>query len=51
LNNKTIQKQPCAICGKEKVEAHHENYGHPLRITWLCVLHHRRRHNDEKFHA
>lgn len=40
----TIQKTPCEVCGKSKVEAHHykgyarENW---LVIKWLCSKHHR----------
>ena len=31
-----LVKQPCAVCGKNKSEAHHENYNKPYEVTWLC---------------
>ena len=39
--------QPCKTCGKNKSEAHHENYNRPLDVIWLChqchkALHHKR---------
>lgn len=35
-----ITKMPCEICGKKKVEAHHEDYSKPLEVRWLCRIHH-----------
>lgn len=35
-----IIKKPCEICREVKVEAHHEDYRKPLKITWLCRKHH-----------
>jgi hypothetical protein len=29
-----------------RIEAHHYNYDRPLEVTWLCVGHHRKVHND-----
>lgn len=31
----------CNICGKNKAQAHHENYNKPFEIMWLCSKHHR----------
>lgn len=47
--NKTIKRgiltrKPCEKCGKEKSEAHHEDYNKPLEIVWLCKKHHTERH-------
>lgn len=40
-----IKKEICSVCGcLEDVHAHHEDYGKPLDITWLCPMHHRMRH-------
>lgn len=39
-----IIKKPCLVCGKLKVEAHHKNYNHPLKVIWLCRLHHEHEH-------
>lgn len=36
-----ILRQPCEICGKEKAQAHHDDYAQPLAIRWLCSFHHR----------
>ena len=36
--------QPCEVCGKEKVDAHHEDYSKPLEVVWLCKKHHRQLH-------
>jgi hypothetical protein len=42
----TLIKQPCEICGDNKVEAHHEDYSKPLEIKWLCTKHHKQRHKE-----
>ena len=34
-----IGKKPCK-CGETKVEAHHDDYTEPLKVTWLCRTHH-----------
>jgi len=38
-----ITPQPCEICGKP-AEAHHPDHANPLRVQWLCRLHHKRLH-------
>ena len=35
---------PCEVCGKEKSEAHHEDYSLPLSVRWLCRRHHVEQH-------
>lgn len=35
-----IQRSPCAVCGSEKVQAHHHDYTKPLEVEWLCAPHH-----------
>ncbi len=35
-----LTKEPCQVCGKRKVEAHHEDYFKPLKVIWLCKKHH-----------
>jgi hypothetical protein len=42
-----LQKQPCAICGDKKVEAHHYDYSKPLDVIWLCKKHHSMIHRKD----
>ena len=35
-----IQRQPCEVCGRTDVHAHHEDYARPLDVRWLCPAHH-----------
>lgn len=39
-----VIRQPCFVCGYEKVEGHHPNYDAPLDVVWLCRMHHRQAH-------
>lgn len=41
-----IKKSPCEICGCKKVNAHHDDYAHPLSVRWLCDTHHKDWHNE-----
>jgi hypothetical protein len=43
-----IERQPCAICGNAKAEAHHPDYDLPLSVIWLCRPHHRAHHATVK---
>lgn len=38
--NGTLKRLPCKVCGNPKSEAHHEDYGRPTDVTWLCRQHH-----------
>jgi len=40
-----VKKEPCNICGAKKAEAHHEDYGKPLQVEWLCSKHHKGVHS------
>jgi hypothetical protein len=44
VRDKKLERQPCFVCGKEKVEAHHPIYSMPLDVVWLCNHHHRLTH-------
>ena len=44
LNNGILKKQPCIVCSKKKAQAHHPDYSKPLKVVWLCALHHAREH-------
>ena len=35
-----LVRQPCEVCGSEKVQAHHTDYAKPLEVRWLCKAHH-----------
>ena len=40
LRSGELKRLPCELCGNPKSEAHHEDYKKPLKIQWLCKLHH-----------
>lgn len=44
IKSKKLFKEPCEICGKEKVDAHHDDYDKPLNVRWLCSEHHHQWH-------
>jgi hypothetical protein len=36
-----LKIEPCEICGSfENIEKHHEDYSNPLKVRWLCSVHH-----------
>jgi len=35
-----LLKQPCEVCGADKVDGHHDDYSKPLSVRWLCRRHH-----------
>lgn len=41
-------RQPCEVCGAEKVEAHHDDYSKPLEVRWLCRKHHLEHHGKQQ---
>ena len=44
LKSGKLKKEPCEVCGNEKVHAHHDDYFNPLIVKWLCPLHHKQLH-------
>lgn len=44
LNNGSLVKLPCEVCGNKNSEAHHDDYTKPLEVNWLCKAHHAERH-------
>lgn len=43
-----LPKMPCEVCRRSQVEAHHSDYSDPLKVRWLCNLHHRMLHMELK---
>lgn len=31
-----LVREPCEVCGDEKVQARHDDYSNPLKVRWLC---------------
>ncbi|MCJ8053878.1 hypothetical protein GB928_018640 [Shinella curvata] len=48
LKKGLLNKEPCEVCGAENVDAHHDDYSRPGVVRWLCRLHHRHHHMQEK---
>ena len=38
----------CKVCGKNKVDAHHDDYTKPLEVIWLCKKHHAELHKEKR---
>lgn len=54
VNAGEMDRQPCEVCGSLPTHGHHEDYGKPLDVVWLCPVHHAMRHaaiNAARFHA
>lgn len=48
IKNGILIREGCKVCGTtETVEAHHEDYGKPLDVIWLCRNHHREHHKNQ----
>lgn len=43
-----ITRQPCEVCGVDKVDGHHDDYSKPLKVRWLCRQHHAAHHLKSK---
>lgn len=40
-----VIKKPCIKCGSTKrIHGHHPNYSKPLKVVWLCPIHHSKVH-------
>ena len=48
VRDNRLKREPCKVCGKLKVEGHHEDYDKPLDVIWLCRKHHVERHREIK---
>lgn len=43
-----IEREPCEVCGAEKVDGHHPDYNRPLDVRWLCRRHHSQLHAKQR---
>lgn len=41
-----LVKEPCKVCGRLNVHAHHPDYDKQLDIDWLCPEHHHAWHEE-----
>ena len=42
-----LTRGPCEVCGTtQDIHAHHDDYGRPLAVRWLCMKHHREAHRQ-----
>lgn len=48
IAKKILVRQPCEVCGNEKVHAHHEDYTKPLEVRWFCPTHHMEHHKKQR---
>jgi len=43
-----LERQPCEQCGELRGTAHHDDYGKPWKIRWLCQRCHSRHHAESE---
>jgi hypothetical protein len=43
-----VKRGRCEVCGSFRTEGHHDDYSQPLIVRWLCRLHHRRLHAEQR---
>ena len=48
IENGTLVRGVCEVCGSTKVDAHHDDYNKPLEVRWLCREHHLQWHSKNK---
>ena|SRR3990167_6009856 len=40
-----IKRLPCVVCGATyRIAGHHPNYSNPLKVIWVCSIHHKKFH-------
>jgi len=45
LKSGELTRKGCEVCGSFQTDAHHDDYGDPLKVRWLCRQHHTWLHN------
>lgn len=46
-NGRLIKPDKCERCARDyKIQAHHDDYGKPLDVVWLCTACHGERHRE-----
>lgn len=48
LRKGLLKRGSCEVCGSFRVDGHHDDYGKPLEVRWLCRKHHRAFHASLK---
>lgn len=43
-----FNREPCAMCGEEQAEGHHDDYSQPLLVVWLCAECHTELHISQR---
>jgi hypothetical protein len=43
-----IVPRPCEACGKLPTDAHHDDYGRPMEVQWLCRSCHKAEHKRRR---
>lgn len=46
IHDGVLVRQSCRQCGASEALAHHEDYGRPLDVIWLCRKCHAQRHAE-----
>ena len=42
-----LTPEPCEVCGSDEAEKHHDDYGKPLQVRWICRPCHLALHREE----
>lgn len=45
IRDKRLVKRPCEVCLNSNTHAHHDDYKQPLKVRWLCPIHHKEWHD------
>lgn len=48
IKSGVLKRKPCEVCGQKKSHAHHSDYSKPLKVQWLCHIHHLEIHTHQE---